>query len=409
MAFTYGFYNSREHDRVYSAEDFSSIFDGIIADGVFHIIPIGGDLANNDQMRVTPNGAMTVSVGRGKAWFNHTWSTNDTPYALQLEASHGVYDRYDAIVLEVRSNVEYRQNSLKVLTGTASANPTKPVLSNIKGFYQHALAYVLVHAGATQIEPEDIEDMVGTLETPYARAISDDVALRIANSLTIPADQDGFILDARQGKVLDDKKVDKANIANNLTTTASGKVLDARQGKVLQNSISAINSQLSSGNIKFQFGVTSDGKYGYKKAGADTVYPFSSGNLKKILSIRSEDDEDEIKWGSTKPDINNFFFVISSISVRINRQEMYKNANLTMSNVTLNPDSSWITAIAPSISLVQEGDIWYVVAKGFKSHEYTMSTGETFLVFEGTGGPRLDNKSITLTVKVWGDVYYKEQ
>ena len=36
MAFKYGFYNSREHDRVYDAEDFSSMFDGIIADGIFH-------------------------------------------------------------------------------------------------------------------------------------------------------------------------------------------------------------------------------------------------------------------------------------------------------------------------------------------------------------------------------------
>lgn len=48
----------------------------------------------------------------------------------------------------------------------------------------------------------------------------------------------GKVLDARQGKALQDginTKVNKSDIANNVTTTAEGKVLDARQGKVLQD------------------------------------------------------------------------------------------------------------------------------------------------------------------------------
>ena len=35
MALTYGFYNSQNGDRMYDATDISSIFDGIIKDGVF--------------------------------------------------------------------------------------------------------------------------------------------------------------------------------------------------------------------------------------------------------------------------------------------------------------------------------------------------------------------------------------
>ena len=40
-------------------------------------------------------------------------------------------------------------------------------------------------------------------------------------------------------------KLDKENIANNLTTTQEGKALDARQGKVLDEKVSDLNSKLS--------------------------------------------------------------------------------------------------------------------------------------------------------------------
>lgn len=61
-------------------------------------------------------------------------------------------------------------------------------------------------------------------------------------------------------------------IANNCTTTAAGFALDARQGKVLMDKSNQISSDLGG----CQFGITTDGKPGYKKVGADTVYPFKS-------------------------------------------------------------------------------------------------------------------------------------
>ena len=53
----------------------------------------------------------------------------------------------------------------------------------------------------------------------------------IANNLT--TDVEGYALDARQGKILDAKKLDKAKVANNLKTIEEGWALDARQGKYL--------------------------------------------------------------------------------------------------------------------------------------------------------------------------------
>lgn len=53
----------------------------------------------------------------------------------------------------------------------------------------------------------------------------------IANNLT--TDVEGYALDARQGKVLDEKKLDASKVVNNHTTVLEGYALDARQGKWL--------------------------------------------------------------------------------------------------------------------------------------------------------------------------------
>lgn len=67
----------------------------------------------------------------------------------------------------------------------------------------------------------------------------------VVNNLTTTAE--GYALDARQGKTLNTAitgKLDKANVVNNLTTTAGGYALDARQGKVLQDQFDKLGSFL---------------------------------------------------------------------------------------------------------------------------------------------------------------------
>lgn len=70
---------------------------------------------------------------------------------------------------------------------------------------------------------ENDAELTLTLETQSA--------YDIANNLTTTVE--GYALDARQGKVLDEKKLDVSKVANNLTTIESGWALDARQGKWL--------------------------------------------------------------------------------------------------------------------------------------------------------------------------------
>ena len=65
MSVTYGFYNSKNKDRTYDAIQMSSIFDGIIRDGILQHV--------GDTMMVKESSGMTVHVGTGRAWSNHRY------------------------------------------------------------------------------------------------------------------------------------------------------------------------------------------------------------------------------------------------------------------------------------------------------------------------------------------------
>lgn len=170
MAVTYGFYNALNHDRLYDAIQMSSIFDGIIRDGIFSTI--------GDTMIVTaPEDGMYVNVGSGRAWFNHTWTLNDTAYPIEADQAEVVLDRIDAVILEVNSSAEVRANSIKFLKGTPSSNPVKPTLTHNAEVNQYALAYVRIRAGQTTIFQSDIENAVGTDETPFITGVLQQVSI----------------------------------------------------------------------------------------------------------------------------------------------------------------------------------------------------------------------------------------
>lgn len=157
MSLTYGFYNSVDGDRRYDAIQMSSIFDGVIGDGVYETI--------GDALMVKPVSGLQVTVGTGRAWFNHTWTLNDADIPFTLNASGVVNDRYDAIVLEVDSSA--RVNSIKTLQGTEAASPTKPELTKTDTINQYPLAYIYREAGSVEITQSDIENTVGTSACPF--------------------------------------------------------------------------------------------------------------------------------------------------------------------------------------------------------------------------------------------------
>lgn len=169
MSVTSGFFNSLNGDRKYNAMQMSSIFDGLIIDGVFASIGTG--------FVVKATTAQTVNVGIGKAWFNHTWTLNDAILPLECPDSELLLNRIDAIVLEVNTTETVRENTIKIIKGTPATDPSRPTLIKEGTVYQYPLCYIYRALGSTTITQADITNMVGSDETPFVTGILQTISL----------------------------------------------------------------------------------------------------------------------------------------------------------------------------------------------------------------------------------------
>lgn len=165
MAITYGFYNSLGGDRKYNAAHISAIFNGIINDGVF--MSVGDALMTT----ASEEEGMSVTVLTGRAWFDGTWTENDTALILNLEPSSLLLNRIDTVVLEVNAIEDVRANDIKVITGDPSTEPVPPTLIESELHNQYPLCHIYVGKGVTKIQQKDITITVGTSACPFVTGI----------------------------------------------------------------------------------------------------------------------------------------------------------------------------------------------------------------------------------------------
>lgn len=163
MSVTSGFFNSVNGDRRYNADQFSAIFDGIIRDGVFATV--------GHAFGVSSAAGNKVTVNTGRAWFDRIWIHNDSVLVLEMTEPSAVYDRYDAVVIEVNKEETVRTADIKVVTGTAATNPAKPTLKTYDTVKQYPIAYIRRKAGATAVSASDIEYVVGSSACPLVTGI----------------------------------------------------------------------------------------------------------------------------------------------------------------------------------------------------------------------------------------------
>lgn len=163
MSLTSGFFDSVNGDRMYNTLQMSSIFDGIIHDGVYETY--------GDHFKVTASEGLQVNVGTGRAWFDHTWTLNDSVMTLDVATPDFYATRIDGIFLKVDRTPSVRENSIIVVTGTASTEPEKPVMSNT--FYEkyYPIAYITVGPRVTEIVAKDIENVIGQDPTPFVTGV----------------------------------------------------------------------------------------------------------------------------------------------------------------------------------------------------------------------------------------------
>lgn len=145
-----GFFNSVNGDRVYNAEQMSSIFEGLITDGVYEAV--------GNKLAVQPNSGMTIQIATGRGWCKKSWFNNTSEYLIALEASDVTLNRYAAICIRADHSETVRNAEPYVKYSDFATTPVKPEPENSETVKELILAYVYIKAGATEITASDITD-----------------------------------------------------------------------------------------------------------------------------------------------------------------------------------------------------------------------------------------------------------
>lgn len=165
MSVTSGWFNSVAGDRRYNAEQMSAIFNGIITDGIF--------TNEGTAFSITASTENTFTVGIGRAWFNNAWIYNDAILPMTADESEILFDRYDAVVIEMDHSLAVRSGSIKIVKGSPSDDPQVPTMVHTTEVHQYPLAYIYRKADSNVITQDDITYLVGTDICPFAVPVFD--------------------------------------------------------------------------------------------------------------------------------------------------------------------------------------------------------------------------------------------
>lgn len=166
MTVSSGFFNSVNHDRLYDAEQVSSIFDGIIIDGVYE------NYGEAFSVKPYSDANSVVIIGTGRAWFDHTWTLNDSQFSLALDPPNEMLGRTDAIVIDVNRDQSVRKNSIVYVKGSESTPGNPPELINTELHKQYPICWITRPAGSNApIKQSEITYLVGTSRCPMVTGI----------------------------------------------------------------------------------------------------------------------------------------------------------------------------------------------------------------------------------------------
>lgn len=151
MAFSYGFFNAKNLDRVYTAEDFTGYLSSLICNGILDTY--------GDNFSVTAGGDLSVVIGTGKAWIGGHYFINDMAYTLDVrQYVDESLSRYVIIGISCDVSDSVRACKLEVKSGTAATSPSVPVFENTDTKTYLTLASVRLNGGITSISQSNIKD-----------------------------------------------------------------------------------------------------------------------------------------------------------------------------------------------------------------------------------------------------------
>ncbi len=151
MSNEYGFFASKDHDRRYSADDFSAFFGDFFTNGV-----LGSD---TNSLKASAVGDMNISIAAGTAYINGHWYRKASAQVLSLGDSDTAYGRTDAVV--VRCDLEKRMVYPFIIEGEPAETPKQTLPVRNEKCYDLVLAYIDVAANCVEVTEADITDKRG--------------------------------------------------------------------------------------------------------------------------------------------------------------------------------------------------------------------------------------------------------
>lgn len=160
-----GFFDSINHDRTYSAKDFSDYFEGLISDGIYAGV--------GNEFKVSADGSgMTIKVDTGRAKILNRYVRNTDILEIEIDAADSTNPRWDAVCVSVNIDEAYRSGYVDIHKGIPATDPQKPDVPDTNAAKLFVLAYVYVPAQASAITAENVNDNRGAANCPYVVGIT---------------------------------------------------------------------------------------------------------------------------------------------------------------------------------------------------------------------------------------------
>ena len=202
------------YDREYDSDELSFMVGSFFGNGVYP------NPSTNLLVQAMPD--MNIKVLEGQGFINGRYYRLLQGGNLKIDDSDVSLIRIDRVVL--RSNLDERTISLKVIKGTPSSRPVAPSLVRTDTIHDLGLAEITVNANAKEIKQSDIrdtrhiQDICGIVATvikdfdtselfiQYEEALKK--RLKILDDILMEEDVAGKIfaeLDKKQNKILEDE------------------------------------------------------------------------------------------------------------------------------------------------------------------------------------------------------------
>lgn len=146
------FFDSVDHDRIYTTADFARVFGAIAGrDGVVY--------GYGNEFNVTTGTGMNVLVDTGAAFVQgRMLEVYGEAEVLAVTTADATNPRIDRVIVRLDLSVAERRAYLAVKLGTPAAEPAAPTLQQDATIWELSLAQVRVAAGATNITADDLID-----------------------------------------------------------------------------------------------------------------------------------------------------------------------------------------------------------------------------------------------------------